>query len=136
MKKINVFLDDIRIPPYLSSKGIFFENYDDFVICRNYNQFVDFIDSNLENISFVSFDHDIASYNEMGDELTGCDAARYLTNICMYKGVLFPDWFIHSDNNVGILNIKSEILTYLKYVENKELKDFYYYKGMLGGKLI
>ena len=53
MKNINIFLDDERDPSYVKSPmGKDYPN--DWVIIRNYFDFVKFIDKNLEDIRKIS----------------------------------------------------------------------------------
>lgn len=79
LKTINLYLDDIRIPK---------EN--GFIIVRSYDAFVDHI--NKYGIpAYISFDHDIASYNKDGTEKTGLDAARFVVNYCLDNDVLCPN---------------------------------------------
>lgn len=125
--KYNLFLDDERTP---SMAGKYMEMniyYDlDWVIVRNYNQFVEFIEKNGLP-EHVSFDHDLANihYNPKTwvqgfkyQEKTGKDCAVWMVNYCIDNGLEFPIWYVHSMNPVGRESIKSYITSYLAQKNN------------------
>ena len=95
-----IFLDDVRDPME--------EDYVDPIdiqrikIARNYGEFVDIIHENGLP-SRIYFDHDL------GEEKTGLDCAKFLTDYHMDNGGRFPDCIVHSANPVG----RSNILSYL-----------------------
>jgi hypothetical protein len=130
-----LYLDDIRVPiiSHNNQRGV---SGVDFYIVRNKKDFIDFVDKNFYEISFVSFDHDINSFE--GDlEFTGKDACQYLVDKCLESGHSFPDWYVHSDNVPGRNNIIGLILNFCKKVENKNLEEFrYFHKGYFKGKFI
>lgn len=137
MEKINIYLDDLRSPDYVKEgMGEYYPS--NWVIIRNYFDFINFVPLNLYNIGIISFDHDIASYDDKGKEYTGKDAVNFLINLCMDKDHYFPDWYVHTDNIAGGPNIISMILSYLKNVENKNYqKDWRYFnKGIINGNII
>lgn len=120
----NLFLDDIRSPlsvlSYIKNK-IYFEK--EWVVVRNYDEFVDCIAKNgLPQL--ISFDHDLADIhythqNQVIDydnyeEKTGYDCAKWLIDYCMDNDKDVPDYFIHSMNIVGGENIDKYIKSYLK----------------------
>lgn len=127
MKKINLFLDDIRIPCDVSHyignptlKRFYCEA--EFDIVRSYDEFCTYI---IENgvPDLISFDHDLANehydpsmysgsevYNknyETFQEKTGYDCAKFLVNYCIDYGVDLPEYIVHSMNPAGRENIKS-----------------------------
>ena len=68
MKTYNLFLDDVRNPKdccqYMPDAKFYFDS--EFVIVRNYDEFVNFIRKNgLPNI--ISFDHDLADEHYSSD---------------------------------------------------------------------
>lgn len=87
-----LFLDDKRKDP-----TIVHNNYrglgngvgkaNNWVIARDYHQFIDILKNNFDYINFISFDHDISSYDINEKELTGKDAAEFLINYCMDHGL-------------------------------------------------
>lgn len=106
-----------------------------WVIARNYQQFIDILKSNFDQIDFISFDHDISSYDINEKELTGKDSAEFLINYCMDHGKQLPDWFVHSDNTGGNRNIRQLLANYMYRVEGRldKMVDAY---GYVNGKLI
>lgn len=103
MKDYKIYLDDERMP---KSNG--------WIICRNYQDFVYTI-KNHGLPTMISFDHDIASFDENGDELTGFDAAKFITEYCMDNDLKCPDFNVHSANPVGSMNINGLLLNFQSY---------------------
>lgn len=132
---MNIFLDDERDPKYVKTMMSGFYPQD-WIIARNYFEFCKLVDEHLEEIKLVSFDHDIASYDESGKEWTGKDAADYLINKCLDSGRIFPSWFVHTSNTSGRPNIIGAILNYLKYIENQKIDWRYYHSGIINGRAI
>ncbi len=135
-KKIAIFLDDERqvdfINPKLNTKKY------QWVIIRNYFDFVDYVDKNLEKISLISFDHDIDSFDDAGTEWTGRDAAKYLQKKCQDNNLNFPDFMVHSMNNIGKQNILNDIKHYISKFEQRGVWDKwrYYHVGFVDGEFI
>jgi len=135
MKNKNIFLDDERNPNYVEKQlGNLYPK--DWVIIRNYFDFVDYVDNNLKEINLVSFDHDISTFDKNGKEWTGKDAADYLIERCIEKNVKFPDFFVHTMNVSGRPNIISTILNFLKHIENNKLDFKYYNSGYINGEIL
>lgn len=130
---MKLFLDDIRIPTDASrlvptkSFSLYWE--DDWVVVRNYDEFVEYIKYNGVP-EFVSFDHDLGdiSYEipaneilKMSDddmlknfgviEKTGLDCAKFLVEYCADENVSLPNYLVHSANPAGKENIE-------KFLEN------------------
>lgn len=140
MNKINVFLDDIRVPnmSHNVGKGLGPEYSDKnkWVIVRDYFEFVDLVDKRFDDIDLVSFDHDLACYKD-GVEYTGKTAADYLINYCLDHNKSFPNWYAHTDNTSGRQNIRGTILNYLDKVENVDISNVRYFNnGILNGVAI
>jgi hypothetical protein len=105
----------------------------DWVIVRNYNEFVKYIQEN-DLPEIISFDHDLAdvhysnqenlnedSYDIM-EEKTGYHCAKWLINYCIDNNKKLPATIlIHSMNPAGSHNIKSLFDTYYKYYEKSLL---------------
>lgn len=129
----NLFLDDFRVPNDCSSyTGNKLYVDEDWIIVRNYNEFVKIIkEKGLP--SKISFDHDLApehytpekywnSYQKSKKwqesqkyvEKTGFDCAKWLIDYCMDNNIDdFPEFYIHSMNPVGADNIQNLIINYL-----------------------
>jgi hypothetical protein len=136
-KKIAVFLDDERVPQFVSNKIPNFDSYE-WIVIRNYFEFTDFVDNNLERISLVSFDHDIDSFDESGKEWNGKDAADYLLDVCMDNKLNLPDFIVHSMNPIGKGNIIGLYKNYLDKVEGRIDRESWtdLHIGIIDGELI
>ena len=124
MEKLRIYLDDIRTPID-----------EDWVVCRNYDQFVEKVDEiGLDNIETISLDHDlgetaireyfrnvtnnyILDYDNI-HEKTGYDCAKWLVEKSVESGKDLPKILTHSANPIGSANIMGYINNYLK---NKRL---------------
>lgn len=105
---VNIFLDDYRSP----------ENVDwvklpdvPYVVVRNYQEFVSYVERLEQAPAFVTFDHDLADAHYRNDfsnpnEKTGYDCAKALVDICVAKGWKLPEFKVHSLNVVGARNIQ------------------------------
>ena len=126
----NLYLDDFRDPRDSAFyKGEIIYNLLEWVVVRNYDEFVKTIKDNGIPET-ISFDHDLADehYGEVANldeveylmyqEKTGYDCAKWLINHCIdNKKELPAKVLIHSMNPAGSLNIKSLFDTYNKYHE-------------------
>jgi hypothetical protein len=131
--KINIFVDDERNP--LDVKNLMGKYFvDDWVIVRNYPDFVKLVNANIGNIHIVSFDHDLACIVN-GFEKTGKDCADYLIDRYMENDIEFPSWFVHTQNTEGRKNIISKILTYLKVIEEKIPNFKYHSSGIIDNNI-
>lgn len=135
MKRIKIFLDDNRQPTFIENK---IPNFllSEWTLIDNYFDFVKFIDQNINEIEMVSFDHDIASYDDNSFEKTGKDAVDYLISKCLDMDIKFPNWYVHTNNVSGRPNIISSILGYLKHVEGRNIDFQYYHNGLLEDQLL
>lgn len=137
---MNLFLDDIRIPSMshnnMRGLGIDYSPTENWVIARDYFEFIDIVNKHFDEIDLVSFDHDLACVKN-GREYTGKDAADYLINYCLDNNKNFPNWYAHTDNTSGRQNIIGSITSYLRKVEGKDLSDFrYYHNGIINNKFV
>lgn len=123
-----LFLDDERIPSDVTWITIPFANW---VIVRNYQEFVDHINENGIP-QFVTFDHDLADQHyqvtieevnsfeyddgdlkktfDYGPEKTGFDCAKWLVDYCHTNNIDFPPFMVHSMNPIGKKRISDYIL--------------------------
>lgn len=102
MKKIKIYLDDLRQPPT-----------SDFILCKIAEEAIKLI--NIGNVIFISFDHDL------GKKLTGYDVAKYIEQMVFIGEIKCPDWEIHSMNPVGRKNIESTMQSAKKWGKEKEV---------------
>jgi hypothetical protein len=123
-RTVFLFLDDIRMPVdafSYTNKKMFIQ--EDWVIVRDYNQFVQHIELNgLPKM--IAFDHDLADSHYTPEELwtdyekskawqeqqvhkekTGLECAKWLVEYCIDNDEELPDFFCHSQNPVGKDNI-------------------------------
>lgn len=99
----------------------------DWEIVKNYTEFVKLItERGVPDI--VSFDHDLADEHylqiinknpvqfnyDQCKEKTGYDCAKFLVQYCMDNNIPFPEFYIHTQNPIGALNIFSYISSYQK----------------------
>ena len=120
-----LFLDDMRMPDCVFLyTGNRIYNSGDWVIVRNYGEFVDYITINGIP-SLISFDHDLADihYLDAGsdinysnyDEKTGYHCALWLVDYCMDNGLDLPEYLVHSMNTTGATNIRGLLQGYKKF---------------------
>ncbi|BAU40164.1 hypothetical protein [Ralstonia phage RSP15] len=110
----DMFLDDERLPP-TNRPG---KPERDWVIVRSYQQAVDYIEENGFP-RFISFDHDLGEAKE-----TGYDFAKWLISQDIDK-MWMPedfDFYVHSQNPIGKLNIEKAFESYFNYLEMQSEK--------------
>lgn len=134
---MKIFLDDLRSVPMSHNPNKGLGVIEDFVIVRNGEEFIKLVDENINDISLISFDHDLACYDENGNEFTGKTAAEYLIQKCQDVGRRFPDWYVHSDNTSGRQNIIGLIVNYMDFVDGVDISGLkYFHKGYYNGRFI
>lgn len=113
--------------------GTNYSDVDKWSVARDYFEFVYLVDNFLLDIKLISFDHDLACYDD-NTEYTGKTAADYLINKCIDNNSKLPDWFVHSDNTSGKKNIIGSLLSYMKNIEGKDISKFHYFhSGCING---
>ena len=122
--KYNLFLDDVRVPTDVTWANIPADQH--YSLVRSYKEFVDLITLRREVPKYVCYDHDLADTHyghglnnneipyESYKEKTGYDAAKWLVNYCMERGIKHPPYVVHSMNPIGKQNIESYINSYNK----------------------
>lgn len=113
----NLYLDDFREPmdSFMFKRDVRYNKLN-WVIVRNYDEFVQIIEENgIPEV--VSFDHDLAyvHYDHQNKidyskfiEKTGYHCAKWLISYCLDNDLEFPsEVLIHSMNVQGSENIKS-----------------------------
>lgn len=120
---MKIFLDDIRDPKdcakYMHRRiGAFNPLYlEDWVIARNYDEFINIIQTYYEIITHISYDHDLADGHYTGEmyksldeyyesiksvkEKTGLDCAKFMKSFYDDINLSYPTMFVHSMNPVG-----------------------------------
>lgn len=124
---MKLFLDDYRQPrdcfPYMYKRiGKLNPIYtEEWVVVKNYDEFVKAINQYQGTITHISFDHDLADehyddkmnlhpddYNLIYDtfiEKTGLECAKYFKEVYDKNNLTYPILFVHSMNPIGTQNI-------------------------------
>ena len=101
---MRVYIDDLRTP-----KG----NFD--VVVRSFEDFITLLCNHGNDITYVSFDHDLGEDGK-GEELpSGLDCAKFLVDHCIDNDIDLPEWNVHSANPVGAANINGYLLSYKNF---------------------
>lgn len=115
-KPVLLWLDDERDPAEPRWQSFFPVDDPQVIWVQSYVEFVSWIEEHaLPNA--VCFDHDL------GDGLSGMDAARWLTEFCMENRVSLPTWNVHSANPIGKENIKSLLSSFDRVFPNSETDE-------------
>ena len=119
MNKTYLWLDDMRDPNVYRWIAEYMPEYepsvDKIVWVKDYNEFVDYINTNgLPDEIF--FDHDLGN----SEEQTGYDAAKWLVDYCMDNDLDLPEWGVQSANPVGVDNINGILRNYRRFREESE----------------
>lgn len=98
---MKLYLDDIRHP---TKSGY---NNSDWIVCRNDKTFKDMFTSFDSVITHISFDHDISSYDDNGDEVTGYDCLKWLCDYILDNDVDISELklLFHTANPIGRVNM-------------------------------
>ena len=124
---MKIFLDDIRNPQdcvkYMGERigALTYLYMGNWIVVRNYKEFVKVVSENINEITHVSFDHDLSDihygetsfkngvvnigYKEVSSEKTGYDCAKWIKDFYRSKNKQHPVMFVHSMNPVGTQNI-------------------------------
>ena len=100
---MKLYLDDIRNPHQT------YPNDSDWFVVRNYNEFVSAIEQHFSDLDVVSFDHDIGSYDENENEVTGYAVLKWLCNYILDNELDISNLTLnfHTANPVGRENMAS-----------------------------
>ena len=98
---VKLYLDDIRHPTQSGYQD------NEWIVCRNDKTFKDMFTSFDNIITHISFDHDIGSYDENGDEVTGYDCVKWLCGYILDNNLDISNLRLnfHTANPVGRMNI-------------------------------
>ena len=110
-KPVMIWLDDERDPSDQTWRDCFPIESPVVVWLRSFDAFASWIDDNgLPDA--ISFDHDL------GSDLSGMDAARYVVDYCLDHNATLPAWGVHSANPVGSDNIKALLASFQRHQES------------------
>lgn len=101
-----LYLDDLRELP---------DNT--YILARSYDEAIEYIKNNGIP-DYISFDHDLGVDSDSNLLPTGYDFAKWLVEMDMDDIYIFPsgfDFFVHSANPVGKVNIETYLNNYLEY---------------------
>lgn len=111
-----VFIDDERNP-----KDVTWVEYDkniNWVIVRNFREFKEEIKSNGIP-KYISFDHDLADFDEDGNEYTGMSCMKFLVEYIQSSDEDLPQFFyFHTNNPIGKENMRSYYKNFLEFKNN------------------
>ena len=128
-EKIRLYLDDVRTPKDPNNEWV--DGIPQWQVVRSYDEFVAHIRLNgLENYEVISLDHDLGkqameeyynnvhpnyslNYDNIVNEKTGYDAAKWLVAESMRTEIPLPAVYVHSANPIGSANIMGYINNYL-----------------------
>ena len=108
---VKLYLDDVRMPSQSGYKD------SDWFIVRNYADFVSAIEKHFSNLEVASFDHDIDSYDDNGNELTGYSCVKWLCGYIEDNNLDITNLEIrfHTANVVGKVNMEVYWQNFYKY---------------------
>lgn len=127
MMKNLLFLDDIRTPnmvfnyDMLTAMQAPFREEEKWDTVRDYNEFVEYLESyykeNKKLPELISFDHDLADkdFDEISQEKTGMDCAKWLVDFCIDNELSLPEYLCHSQNPAGKDNIMMLLNNFKKH---------------------
>ena len=98
-----LYVDDVRALPS--------EMAGEWDIARSYHEAIALLTTN--QYDELSLDHDIASWDDNGREMTGYDIALWLADRKFHGEYVPPKIYCHSANPVGVKNILGVIERYL-----------------------
>ncbi len=98
---VKLYLDDIRHPTQSGYKD------DEWIVCRNDKTFKDMFTSFDSIITHISLDHDIDSYDENENEVSGYDCLKWLCGYILDNDIDISELKIlfHTANPVGMMNM-------------------------------
>ena len=110
---MKLYLDDIRNPHQSGYK------YDEWIVCRNYNEFVSAIGKHFSDLEIISFDNDLANFDSDGNEMTGYAVLKWLCNYILDNNLDVSNLTLnfHTANPVGRVNMESYWNNFKNYYE-------------------
>lgn len=126
---MKIFLDDYRDPQIclsymhsrIGARNVVYKE-GEWLIVRNYAEFVAAVRKYIKDITVVSFDHDLSDehygddvqnfvtleeyYNRTDRQQTGYDCAKWMLDLYVTIGIPLPEIIVHSMNPAGTKNIE------------------------------
>ena len=105
-----LWLDDERDPTDVRWYPFFPIQTPEVIWVKSYTEFTDWItDNSLPDA--ICFDHNL------GDGLSGMDAAKWLTEFCLDANLKLPVWNIQSANPIGKMNIEALLNSFARAID-------------------
>ena len=100
---VKLYLDDVRMPSQSGYKD------SEWIVVRNYADFVSAIEKHFSDLEMVSFDHDLSDFDSDGNELTGYVALKLLCDYILDNELDISKLSLkfHTSNPVGKENMAS-----------------------------
>ena len=116
---MKLYLDDIRNPHQSGYKD------DELIVCRNDKTFKDMFTSFDSIITHISFDNDIASYDDNVNEITGYDCVKWLCDYILDNDLDITNLTLkfHTANVVGRENMMCYWANFRNYYCATYLKE-------------
>ena len=113
---MKLYLDDIRNPHQSGYQD------SEWVVVRNYNEFVSAIKKYFSKLDVVSFDHDLADFDSDGNELTGYTCVKWLCDYILDNDLDISNLEImfHTANTVGKVNMMCYWNNFKEYYEEQQ----------------
>ena len=98
---MKLYLDDIRNPHQT------YPNDSDWLVVRNYNEFVSAIEKHFSDLEIISFDNDLANFDSDGNEITGYTLVKWLCDYILDNDLDISNLEIrfHTANPIGRVNM-------------------------------
>ena len=116
---VKLYLDDIRNPHQSGYQD------NEWIVCRNDKTFKDMFMSFDSIITHISFDNDIDSYDENGNEITGYTLVKWLCDYILDNDLDISNLTLsfHTANPVGGENMKTYWNNFRNYYCATYLKE-------------
>ena len=108
---VKLYLDDVRMPSQSGYKD------NEWVVVRNYADFVSAIEKHFSNLEVASFDHDLSDFDSEGNEMTGYSCIKWLCDYIQDNNLDISNLRLnfHTSNPVGKENMASYWNNFYKY---------------------
>ena len=117
---MKLYLDDIRFPLLTYKKP------EEWETIRNPLELFMVFCTNYENITHISFDHDLNYYNENDEEITGYKCLQFICDFMLEKNIDPSEYifYFHTANPVGKKNMQSYWNNFQRHYKENNLKDY------------
>ena len=114
--KCAIFIDDERLPTDVNWIEYNIDQVE-WIVVRTFAQFENLITEMVEsgsfdNITAISFDHDLMDFDSNGNEFTGYTCINFLAQVILSNDLPVPICYFHTKNPCGKQNMQA-VLTSL-----------------------